>query len=76
MAIEGVIYQKVADLSNKEGSRRITTIMSGNNEFDIGEVRLVLVGNNGLLGGHWREYPEVWGFLGEATIILEDIETK
>jgi hypothetical protein len=76
MAIENVVYVKIGDLNSKEGFRRITTVMNGSNEFEIGDIRLVQADNDVPLGGHWREYPEVWGFLGKATITLEDIDTK
>lgn len=75
MAIEKVIYQQLGDV-NVNPKRRITTIIQGKNEFEIGEVRLLLVDETGQVGGHYREYPEIWGFLGEATITLEDIKTK
>jgi len=75
MAIEKVVYLEKGDLSVNQ-SRRITTIINGTNEFDTTDVRLIVVDATGELGGHYREYPEVWGFLGVANVTLEDIKTK
>ncbi len=74
--IDRVSYVKNGDL-NINSLRRATTIMDGkNNEFKPGEIRLLLVDQESSFGGHWREYDEVWGFLGNATVTLEDIDTK
>ena len=75
MTIKDVVYLENGDF-NQNPQRRITTIMDGVSEFLVGDVRLLVVDLNCEFGGHWREYPEVWGFLGEATITLEDIDTK
>lgn len=75
MVIEKVIFVKNADLNVNE-NRRITSVMNGKNEFDVEYVRLIVADKTGIVGGHWREYPEVWGFLGEAIVTLEDIDTK
>ncbi|MEK6915328.1 MAG: hypothetical protein AABW89_02190 [Nanoarchaeota archaeon] len=76
MAIERVVYLEKGDL-NMNSRRRASTITEGkDNEFEISEVRLLAIDETGTYGGHYREYPEVWGFLGEAEITLEDIGTK
>src|SRR3989344_1331264 len=76
MAIERVVYMKKADL-NINAKRRVSTVMNGSdNEFEPSEVRVLVIDERGNFGGHWREYDEVWGFLGEAKVTLEDIETK
>lgn len=75
MAIKDVVYLKNGDF-DQNPQRRITTIIREVKEFLVEDVRLLVIDLNCELGGHWREYPEVWGFLGEATIILEDIDTK
>src|SRR3989344_9056303 len=76
MAIEKVVYILNGDL-NVNSKRRASTIMNGmGNEFEPGEVRLLMIDETSVFGGHWRDYPEVWGFLGEAVVILEDIDTK
>ena|SRR3989344_8586930 len=76
MAIENVVYQENGDL-NINPSRRVSTVMDGKiNEFSPVEIRIMVIDTEGFLGGHWRDYPEVWSFLGEGTVTLEDIETK
>ena len=76
MTIEKVVYIEKGDL-NVNLKRRASTIMNGmGNEFEPSEVRLLTIDETSVFGGHWRDYPEVWGFLGEATITLEDIDTK
>lgn len=76
MVIERTVYVKNGDL-NINSRRRASTIMNGlSNEFEPSEVRILMIDETGTFGGHWREYDEVWGFLGDAKVILEDIKTK
>ena|SRR3989344_3111447 len=76
-SIERVIYRQKGDLNIKLNERRVSTVMDGkNNEFHPSEIRLLVVDQTGSFGQHYREYDEVWGFLGEAEIILEDVKTK
>jgi len=75
MAIEKVVYQENGDL-NINPSRRVSTVMDGKiNEFLIQEIRIMVIDTEGFLGGHWRDYPEVWMSLGKGKVILADIET-
>lgn len=76
MAIENVVYQKKGDFNSNE-MRIISTIAKGHsNEFEVDEVRLLYIKKTGKIGGHYRDYPEVWGFVGNGRLTLEDIETK
>lgn len=76
MAIERVVYLECGDL-NVNSQRTISTIMSGkDNEFETSLVRLIKAGKGEIIGGHYREYPEVWGFLGDGEVTLIDVGTK
>ena len=76
MAIENVLYQKQYD-SHTTGERVIVTLINGDiTGFSPEQVRIAQVKQNTTLGGHWREYPELYGIIGKALFTLEDVDTK
>ncbi len=76
MALEDVKYQPNFDI-HTTFDRTITTLTNGDIENFLSEnVRIVQFKVDTVLGNHWREYPELYGIIGNALFILEDIETK
>ncbi len=76
MAIEKVIYFYDGDSHTNE-ERIVSTVINGDvPDFIPRQIRVLKILKNGELGGHWRDYPEIYGFIGEAKMNLEDIDTK
>jgi quercetin dioxygenase-like cupin family protein len=76
MAIEKVIYQKKFD-SHENDDRLIATLVNGDILGFVSEqVRVTRFKRDTVLGHHWREYPELYGVLGQANFTLEDIDTR
>ena len=40
------------------------------------QVRIIKTETEDELGGHWREYGEIYAVIGKATFSLQDIDTK
>ena len=75
MAIENVQYS--SGDSHENADRTITTVINGDVEgFSPEQVRLIHVHKESNLGGHWRDYPEIYGIIGQAPVTLEDIYSK
>ncbi len=73
MAIELVEFRENVDIHANE--KRI--IMGQSYEgMGFSRLRTVRVNINCQLGGHWREFPELYGVIGRANFILQDIDTK
>ncbi len=76
MGIDQVIYQRGYD-SHENNDRTIATLVNGDIDgFSPEQVRVTKFNRNTSLGNHWREYPELYGVIGQAKVTLEDIDTK
>ena len=76
MGIDEVVYEENYD-SHSNSDRIIATLVNGEtNGFLVGQVRMAQFKQDAVIGGHYREYPEIYGVIGNATFTLEDIKTK
>lgn len=77
MSIEKAVYEKKFDLHVND-QRTIAGFLKPHSESSIRieQVRAAKVHKESKLGNHWREYGEIYGVLGNAKFILEDIKTK
>ena len=76
MAIEKVQYLECAD-AHVNPDRIITTIFSGDiPDFSPTQIRVIKFSRAAKLGNHWREYPELYGIIGQAEFTLEDVDAK
>jgi hypothetical protein len=76
MAIENVIYQHNFD-HHANDDRIISTLVNGDIEgFSPEHVKIAQFKRNAVLANHWKECPELYGLIGSASFVLEDIDTK
>lgn len=76
MSLTNVRYEPRFDIHTNE-DRTITSLFKGDiSGFDAAQVRVVQLQREAVLGNHWREYAELYGVIGEAQFVLEDIDTK
>lgn len=76
MSLLEVRYEKDYDI-HRNGDRTISALLGGDLPgFCVKQVRVVSLERDALLGNHWREYGEVYGVVGTAQVVLEDIDSK
>lgn len=76
MSLSEVRYERRVDIHTNE-DRTISTLLKGDIPgFSAEQVRIVQLQREASLGNHWREYVEVYGVVGKAKIVLEEVTTK
>ena len=77
MFVRYAVHRKSFD-SHTNDVRTIVGLLSppGQNQISIEQFRVALVHEKSQLGNHYRDYGEIYGIIGEADFLLEDIETK
>ena len=75
--IENVVYERNFDSHSNE-TRTIVSVLkiASESQVPINQVRVAQVKKDSPMGNHWREYGEIYGIIGSAEFLLEEIDTK
>lgn len=75
MTLDEVKYQKGFD-SHTNDNRTVISLLEDSPEWLPQQVKVAKLERDAEVSNHWREFAELYGIIGEARFLLEDIETK